>query len=212
MTQFTAPHVAIALVVFPMLISNVWQVIRAGVGLDTVRRYKVLIAMMVVTLTISTFFTAAVPPEALLVAIGVAIVVFAATSLARTPPELPAARDRIGQVIAGIAAGVMGGFTSIPSPPLVTYLIARRVEADEFVRATGLLILIFTVPLTIGFWRTGLLNGQTAPLSAFMIVPTLIGFSIGEAIRKRMDPAKFRQVILWMFLLMGLNLLRRAFF
>ncbi|MEO9862435.1 MAG: sulfite exporter TauE/SafE family protein [Yoonia sp.] len=212
MSQFSPPHFAIAVVVFPMLVANIWQVYRTGVGLDTLRRYKVLVAFMVVSLMITTFFTAKVPPDFLIGVIGVAIVIFAVTSLARTPPALPDHRDGVGQVITGIAAGVLGGFTSIWSPPLVTYLIARRVEAEEFVRAAGVLILIGTVPLIVGFWQTGLLNGETAPMSIMMIVPTLIGFTIGEAIRRRMDPAKFRQVILWLFLLMGINLLRRAFF
>lgn len=211
MSQFAPPHFAIAVVVFPMLISNVWQVYRTGVGLDTIRRYKVLIGLMVVSLLITTVFTARVPADFLIGVIGLSVVAFSVTSLAHTPPALPDHRDGVGQVITGISAGILGGFTSIWSPPLVTYLIARRVEAEEFVRAAGVLILIGTVPLIIGFWQSGLLNGETAPMSALMVAPTLIGFSVGEAIRKRMDPAKFRRVLLWMFLVMGANLLRRAF-
>jgi len=76
----------------------------------------------------------------------------------------------------------------------------------------GLFILLGGVPLAIGFWQTGLLNGETAPLSVLMIVPTLLGFSLGELVRKRLDAALFRKVLLWMFLLMGLNLLGQTFF
>lgn len=212
MSQFFPPHFAIAVVVFPILFSNLWQVLRSGVGLDTLRRYWRLVSLLAVTLLITTYLTAQISTEYLLGFIGTAIVVFAVSSLAKTPPELPEGRDKSAQVITGIAAGILGGFTSIWAPPLVTYLIARRVDPEEFVRAVGLFIFIGAIPLTIGFWQTGLLNGATAPVSMAMIVPTLIGFSVGEVIRRRIHPDHFRTVLLWIFLIMGLNLLRRSIF
>ncbi|MCF2872650.1 sulfite exporter TauE/SafE family protein [Octadecabacter sp. G9-8] len=212
MSQFIGPHDAVALVVFPLLISNLWQVFRSGAGLETLHKYGYLIAVLMVTLWLTTFVTVGISPDTLLTTIGVAIVIFAASSLVRMPPELPDRFDKPAQIIAGFSAGVIGGLTSIWSPPIVTYLIAKRTDNDEFVRAVGLFILLGGIPLAIGFWQTGLLNGETAPISALMIVPTLLGFSIGEVVRKRMGSGMFRTVLLWMFLLMGLNLLRQAFF
>ena len=212
MSQFLPPHSAIAIVVFPLLVSNLWQVVRAGQWGRTVRKYWVLIATLALSLWITTFFAAQVSAEFLLGAIGVSIVIFALSSLIGTPPELPDRLDRPAQLGTGLAAGLMGGFTSLWSPPFVTYLIARRTDGDEFVRAAGLFILVGGFPLALGFWQSGLLNGSTAPISAAMIVPTLIGFSIGEVIRRRMNPKVFMRTVIWMFLLMGLNLLRRAFF
>lgn len=212
MSQFIAPHTAIACVVFPLLISNVWQVYRAGDVARTVQKYWVLACVLAGSLWITTLFAAQVSAHVLLGAIGIAIVVFAASSLIGTPPELPDKYDRPAQIIAGATAGILGGFTSIWSPPFVTYLIARRTDGEEFVRVAGLLLVFGGVPLAIGFWQTGLLNGTTAPLSLGLVIPTLAGFTIGEMIRRRMNPAKFRKTLLWLFLLMGLNLLRRAFF
>ncbi|MFY0692157.1 MAG: sulfite exporter TauE/SafE family protein [Paracoccaceae bacterium] len=212
MSQFLPPHTAIAVVVFPILFSNFWQVFRAKAGLKTLRKYWVLVTLLALSLWLTTFFAAQVSADFLLGAIGLAIVVFAASSLIGTPPKLPDHLDRAAQVVTGLAAGVLGGFTSIWAPPFVTYLIARRTDSEEFVRAAGLFIFIGAIPLTIGYWQSGLLNGMTAPLSAGMIIPTLIGFTIGEVLRRHLSPASFRQALLWIFLLMGLNLLRRAFF
>lgn len=212
MTQFLPPHTAIAVVVFPLLVSNLWQVFRTGVSLGTLRTYWLLIGALALSLWLTTFFTARVSAEALLGVIGTAIVVFAVSSLAKTPPQLAPGGNPVAQSIAGISAGIMGGLTSIWAPPIVVFLIARRVSNDEFVRATGLILFVGAIPLTVGFLQTGLLNGQTAPLSALMILPTLLGFTLGEFIRKRLHPDRFRTVLLWVFLLMGLNLLRRAVF
>lgn len=212
LSQFIAPHEAVATVVFPLLFSNMWQVFRSRAGLGTLRKYWALIAVLMVTLWATTFVTVGMSPQTLLAIIGFAIVIFAASSLVRTPPEVPNRLDKAAQIVAGLASGVMGGLTTIWSPPVVVYLIARRTDNEEFVRATGLFFLLGCVPLVLGYWQTGLLNGETAPTSALMIVPALLGFSLGELIRKRLDAALFRKVLLWTFLLMGLNLLRQMVF
>ena len=77
-------------------------------------------------------------------------------------------------------------------------------------RATGLLFLLGSLPLCIGFWQQGLLSGDLAVTSASMIVPTLLGFTLGEVIRRHLPAERFRRVVLLVFLVMGLNLLRRA--
>lgn len=212
MSQFMPPHSAIALVIFPMLISNAWQVYRAKTGLATFRSYWRLIICLVICLWITTFFAAQAPGDVLLVAIGLAIVIFAASSLIGEPPRLKDTFDAPAQIITGVSAGILGGFTSIWAPPIVTYLLARRTAPEDFIRATGLLIFLGAIPLIIGYWQAGILDGPAARTSLVMIIPTLIGFSIGEVLRRRLSGPAFRKALLWMFLLMGLNLLRRAFF
>lgn len=212
LSQFVPPHFVIALVVVPMLVVNAWQIWRTRVGVEMIQRYWILISLLVASLWITTFFTARAPAGLLLGVIGTSIVVFAGTSLARPLPALPDRLDRPAQVATGLAAGILGGLSAIWSPPMVSYLIVRRVDREEFVRATGLFIFIGSIPLAIGFWQTGLLDGQVAVISAWMILPVLLGFSIGEVLRQRMGAERFRRVVLWLFLIMGINLLRRAFF
>ncbi len=212
LSQFIAPHAAVTLVVFPILVSNIWQVIRMGVSADTLRRYGLLCVVMMICLFLTTFVTALVSTDALLMIIGIAIVIFAVTSLMGRVPALPDRLDKPAQIGAGVGAGILGGLTSIWAPPVVTYLVARRTEKDEFVRASGLILALGGIPLALGFWQAGLLNGETAPISAMMVVPALIGFSLGEVIRRRMDGAVFRKALMWMFLALGLNMLRASLF
>ncbi len=206
LSQFISPFEAISLVVFPILVTNLWQVIRAGVGVETLRKYRVLISLLIVTLFLTTYVTLAVSAELLLSIIGVAILLFAGLSLLSVSPELPDRLDRAGQIAAGLGAGVLGGLTSIWAPPVVIYLLSRRTGPDEFVRAAGLFIFLGSLPLAIGYWNVGLLNAATAPVSALMVLPSLVGFSIGEFCRKRLNAETFRKIVLWLFLLMGLRL------
>jgi len=60
-----------------------------------------------------------------------------------------------------------------------------------------------------GIWG---LRAETAPLSVLMVVPALIGISLGNRVQDRIDQAMFRTITLWVLLIAGLNLLRRAVF
>ena len=93
---------------------------------------------------------------------------------------------------------------------MAVYLTARQVPKDEFVRATGLLIFLGSVPLTIGYVLQGFLTLELAGVSVFLIGPTLLGFALGARVRTGLSNEVFRKVLLYVFLVLGLNMLRRG--
>lgn len=212
LSQGIDAKLAVALVVIPSLVSNSWQIYRMGDTLRAFSTYWIFATVLVSVLFLTTALTASISSQSLLVTIGVVIILFSVTNLLIHPPRLPDRFDRLAQFVAGGIAGLLGGLTAIWAPPLVIYLIARRVERDEFVRATGLLIFIGSVPLLLGFWLNGLIDAHIAMLSAGMVLPALAGFQIGEALRTRLPVERFQAAVLWFFLLMGLNVIRRAVF
>jgi uncharacterized membrane protein YfcA len=210
MTQFIDPRLAISLVVFPIMFSNIWQIYRAGEIKKTVMKYWMFAVVLAISLMITTSYTAKVATDFLVAFVGVVIILFSLMNLMSTPPSIPEKFDRPGQLIAGLTAGVMGGFTAIWSPPIAAYLIARNTNKDGFVRATGFLFLVGSIPLCLGFWQNGLMTGPVALVSTGMIIPTLAGFSVGEIIRRKLKPDRFKRLVLFFFLLIGLNLIRKA--
>ena len=212
LSQIIEPRTAVLLSIFPILAGNVFQVYRSGNVIPAVKRYGVFAVTLAVVLFITTIFAQGISAELLVFALGIMIVLFAATNLAFTPPALPARYDTIGQFVAGIASGISGGLTAIWGPPMVIYFLARRLEKDEFIRASGILFLCGSVPLLLGYINNGMITAEVAQMSGLMVVPTLVGFTIGEQLRRRLDASKFRTAVLIMFLIMGLNLLREAFF
>jgi uncharacterized membrane protein YfcA len=212
LSQFTDARTAVLAAIFPIVVSNVWQVFRSGDVFGGIRRYWPFAATLALVLLVTTHFAPSVSATLLVLLIGIVIVAFAATNLAFKPPALPEKYDRAGQVFFGILAGISGGLTAIWGPAMVIYFLSRRLEKDEFVRASGILFLAGSIPLLVGYLRNGLITGDIAYLSALMIVPTLLGFALGEQLRKHLDASRFRTAVLVMFLLIGLNLLRRAIF
>ena len=43
-----------------------------------------------------------------------------------------------------------------------------------------------------------------------MVIPAILGFQIGEAIRRKIAAERFQNAVLIVFLLMGVNIIRRA--
>ncbi len=196
--------------VFPIMISNIWQIYRTGNVIQTAKKYWVFAIVLAIFMFATTFFTVRVAADFLVAFVGVVIIIFSVMNLAFTPPPIPKKFDRIGQILGGVMAGIMGGFTAIWAPPIAAYLIVTNTDKDDFVRATGFLFLVGSIPLCLGFWNNGLMTGPIALVSAGMILPTLVGFSIGEVIRRKLDPKRFKTLVLLFFLVIGLNLIRKA--
>lgn len=212
LSQVIDPRTAVLAAIFPIVVSNIWQVYRSGDILPAIRRYWLFAAVLAVVLLVTTYFAPSVSPELLVLLLGILVVAFSVINLAFKPPMLPERFDKAGQIFFATFAGISGGLTAIWGPPMVIYFLARRLEKDEFVRASGLLFLVGSVPLLLGYVQNGLITRDIAILSALMIVPTLLGFTFGERLRKHLDSSRFRTAVLIMFLIMGLNLLRRAIF
>lgn len=210
MTLALDPRVAIALVLFPMLGANIWQVWRVGHIRRTARRYWIFSTILVIGVGLTAYVTRDASDRALLAILGIVVLIFVLLQWRQLVPQLSARFDAAAQIGFGIFAGVIGGMTAAWAPPMAMYLAAKRVDKDEFVRATGFMITVGSVPLLLTYLQLGFMTGPLASVSLAMLVPTLIGFSVGEAIRARLSPEGFRKAILVLFAVLGLNLIRRA--
>ncbi|MBX2856810.1 MAG: sulfite exporter TauE/SafE family protein [Rhodobacteraceae bacterium] len=210
MTLAVDPRTAIALTLFPMLFTNLWQAIRSGDILRALRTYAPFAIVLGCGVLITSLLTADVSDRTLFGVLGGVIIVFVAVNLRFTPPPLPDRWDRAAQIGAGAVGGVIGGLCGVWAPPMAVYLLARQTPKEEFVRASGLLIFLGSVPLCIAYLRQGVMTAELSLISLSMIIPALIGFSVGEMLRRRLSPERFRLIFLYVFLVLGLNLLRRA--
>lgn len=176
LTHFTDPRQAIALLLLPALAANVWQVYRSGCVLQTARQFWPFAVVMIAGIWIFARFSARVPADVLIVGNGAVIMLFALLNLISKPFALSPRFDFPTQLGAGALAGVMGGWTSIWSPPKVIYLLGRRLFKAEFVVVTGMLILAGTIPLSVGYAQADLMTPTLAAYSAMLITTNLARF------------------------------------
>ena len=142
-------------------------------------------------------------------AIGTAMVTFSLDQLIGF--RVAIGPSRLGQIIAGIIAGVLGGLSSIWSPPIAMYLFARGVSKEIFISTTGFLFLAGSVPLALGYFLSGVLTVSIIFNSLIGLFVVVVGFKTGEHLRQKVSQELFKKIILWSFLIMGIRLLYAGF-
>jgi uncharacterized membrane protein YfcA len=210
LTTQTDPRTAIALALVPIFLSNLWQFLSAGGVLEALRRYLPFLVVMVIGIPLTLLLTSGIDESLLLGILGLTFLLYVVINATRWAPDISDENDFLAQIGFGALAGLLGGLTSLWLPAIVVYLSARQVKKDEFVRATGLMLFTGSIPLLAGYWHEGYLTGPLAGLSAALMLPTLVGLVLGAQLRKRLSEAAFKRVLLVVFVLVGLNLIRRA--
>ena len=211
MTLAIDPRVAISLILVPMLATNTWQMIFAGNLARTFRRYWVFALCLTLGVSATVFFTASADDRFLLGALGFVILLFVWLSWAGWIPPLPDRFDTAAQVLLGLFAGGIGGLTGTWAAAIAIYLTTRRVDKDEFIRATGFLIFVGSIPLLFSYLQLGFATLPLLGLSFAMLVPAFVGMWLGTKVRDRLSPEGFTNAILGVFVILAANLLRRAF-
>jgi len=212
--SFLPYQVAVALLIMPMLVSNLFQALRQGVGPagETLRRFWLLNLVLVVMIALAAQLVVALPDRALFGLLGVTVSVFGASQLAGWRPRFPPHHRVAVEIGIGIVAGFFGGLSGIWGPPIVMYLIASDLQKIDLVRAQSLSFLLGSVVLLLAHLRSGVLNPVTLPASAWMVLPTMVAMFVGYRVHDRLDQERFRRLTLAVLVLTGLNLVRRAVF
>ncbi|WP_439124459.1 sulfite exporter TauE/SafE family protein [Marivita sp.] len=212
LTLFIDPRTAIAVGLGPVVVSNAWQIWTMGDIRGTFKRYWLFALALGTSVFLTVTVSADVSEQVIFLAIGISIVTFSVLHLNFAMPPMPDRYDRAAQVGFGTVAGILGGLSGVWIAPIIMYLSARNLTKDEFVRASGMLLFIGSVPLVTAYVQQGFLTQQIAGVTLVLVIPTLIGFALGARLRQRISNEKFRKVLLYVFLLLGLNLLRRGLF
>jgi uncharacterized membrane protein YfcA len=212
--SFLPYEVAVALLIVPMLVSNLFQALRQGIGpaLGSLGRFWRLNLILVATIALAAQLVVALPDRLLFGILGVAVTLFGASQLAGWRPRFDLRHQ--ARVEAGVAlvAGFFGGLSGIWGPPLVMYLLALELPKTEMVRAQSLSFLLGSAVLFLAHLHSGVLNPVTLPVSAWMTLPAMLAMFVGYRVHDRLDQRRFMTLTLAVLVLTGLNLLRRALF
>jgi uncharacterized membrane protein YfcA len=142
--------------------------------------------------------------------LGVPVVVLSAIQLGGLRFRIAPEGRRRAEVLIALAAGVMGGLAGTWGPPTVLYLLALDTPKARQMVVQGVVYGLGSVTLLAGHLRSGLLNVETAQLSAMLVIPALIGMAAGLALSDRLDQEKFRKATMAVLIVAGLNLIRRG--
>ncbi|QFQ89505.1 TSUP family transporter [Paracoccus kondratievae] len=210
--SFLPAQQAVAAVILPVLITNIRQALRQGWGpaWQTTVAWRWHVGMVVLFIPISAFFATRIPQWLMYALIGLPITAFALWQIMGRSLALPVHHRRVMEIVTGAIGGLIGGISGIWGPPLLVLLLSLHIPKDEQMRAQGVVFFIGAIALTGAHLQSGLLNAQTLPFSAILVIPALIGMWLGYLAHDRLDVNQFRRWTLILLVLTGANLLRRA--
>jgi len=201
---------AMALLIVPSLVTNVWQGVTGGAFVPLMRRLWLFLAVGAA----GTWFGAqglAIIDTALLSALlGVLLVIYAAAGLRRL--VMPDARPHekwLGPAL-GAVNGVLTGLTGSFVVPGVMYLQALRLARDELIQAMGIAFTVATVALAAALSDQRLITWDLGTISAAGVVPAIAGMIIGQRVRGRLTEARFLKVFFAALLVLGLYIVARS--
>ncbi len=202
--------IAISLLTLPIIFTNLFQYWGCECRVEIARKYWLFGLSIMTSIFLTSLFIMSFPKSIISVAIGFAMISFSLSQMVGTKMSFGA--GSIWHVGVGLFAGVLGGLSSIWSPPVAMYLFAKNVSKEEFIGATGFLFLAGSVPLAIGLGFAGVLSIETILHSLMALIVVLIGFWLGEWLRSYVKQESFRRIVLWAFLIMGGRLIAVGLF
>ena len=207
---FFDAHQSLGLIVLPLLFSNMLQAWQSGQFRWVFSNFWPYLVAIALTIFIASSFANQINERIiyLLIAIGVFLFLISQKKL---PKINFSGKHHIFMAgLAGTLAGILGGLTTVWGPPTIIYLRMLGLDKEKFVRATGWMFLIGSVPLTAGYAMGGILTMELIPAGLVGSVMAMSGVVLGKHYRSRISEKHFVLVIDVILGLMAINLLRKS--
>jgi len=204
--------VGVALFLVPNFTANGQQMLEGGRLIENVRRFKWLLVTMLAVIPFSVKLLVSISAEASLLILGALCVSFAFYQMFPFALVCPPEREKFWNPIVGVMAGALAGVSGIYGPVLIVYLMSLRMPKDEFVSALSMMY--FTGSLAVGV----LLVFEDV-VTFDLVIVSVIGAAIiaamifvGRYVRRRVDEARYRKMVLALLMVMGADMIRRGLF
>jgi uncharacterized membrane protein YfcA len=213
LTSVMEPSLAVAALILPIVITNIVQTFRTGLGpaIEAVR--SVWRYVMSVCLAIALFaqFVPHIDPQVFYLVLGVPVVIISVIQLLGVTIVIPPRHRGWAEWVAGLVSGTLGGLAGTWGPTTVLYLLATDMPKAKQIVVQGVIYGAGSFTLLAAHLASGVLNTATAPFSAMLVMPALAGIWLGFRIHDRLDQARFRSAVLAVLIVAGANLVWKGF-
>jgi uncharacterized membrane protein YfcA len=200
------PAHAMAIVIVPAIVTNIWQTFVGPYLRDITRRLWPLMVGTAIGIWSSSGLMTGPYARYGTIVLGVLLVIYAVIGLSKFSFHVARANERWIGGIVGLVTGVVSAATGVQVIPSMPFMQAIGMEKDELVQALGVFFTVATVALAFNLSSAGLLNASTTVPGAVAMVGSFTGMMIGQAVRSRLQPEAFRRWFLVAMILLGLYL------
>ncbi|NQW01957.1 MAG: sulfite exporter TauE/SafE family protein [Rhodospirillales bacterium] len=195
--------VAMALLLIPSFVTNLWQAVIGGHGLSLAKRLWPFLACATFSVWLGALLLTRVDPFLLTGLLGALLITYSVMALIGLTVTIPPRRELWSGPVFGLVNGVLTGLTGSFVVPGVLYLQALGLSRHALIQAMGMLFTLSTGALAVALQGNQLLSLELAQISAVGLVPAVAGMIIGRRIRNNMSETRFRQVFFISLLVLG---------
>jgi uncharacterized membrane protein YfcA len=200
------PSRALAIVIVPAIVTNIWQTFAGPYLRDIIKRLWPLMAGVALGIWLNAGALTGAHARYGNIALGALLVIYAAMGLSKLHFQVAPRNEKWVGGIVGVVTGVISASTGVQVIPSMPFIQAIGMEKDELVQALGVFFTVATIALGFTLSSSGLLSGATALPGAVAMVFSFAGVFIGQAVRSHMPAESFRRWFLIAMICLGLYL------
>ena len=197
---------AVALMVVPSAVTNIWQGLDGRYFRELIRRFWLMLLASVVGVWFSYGLLLATNPKAMTALLGVVLIVYAAISMRRPRPTPWPGQERFVSPLVGLVTGGLAGATGSLVMPVVAYLQTLNLERDALVQMMGICFAVSTCAIGLAIVEHGSYDKQLLLLSIAALLPAILGMKLGQRLRRRLSERVFRNTLFIGLLIIGIRL------
>ena len=203
LTALIGLHPAMALMLVPSFLTNVWQAVVGGHGLEILARVWPFLGLAIATVWIGAMVHHHVPVAWLTVLLGLLLSTYALINLSGWRFRIEPDQERWLGPLTGIVNGITTGMTGTNIVPGVIYLQALGFGKDQLIQALGIKFSVLTVALALAMHNNNLLTTELGVLSTASLLPAVVGMFIGQRYRANISEQRFQRLFFSALLIMG---------
>lgn len=201
-----SPVQALAIVIVPAIVTNIWQTFAGPYLRDVVKRLWPLMAGVCLGIWFGAGLMTGVYARYGTLVLGALLMSYAAIGLGNIRFHVARAHEHVAGGIIGLITGFVAAFTGVQVIPSMPFMQAVGMEKDELVQALGVFFTVSTVAQFYNLSDAGLLTPATLLPATVAMAAAFAGMFIGQLVRARLDADAFRRWFLVGILLLGLYL------
>ncbi|HEX9495091.1 MAG TPA: sulfite exporter TauE/SafE family protein [Candidatus Limnocylindria bacterium] len=205
------PKAAVVIVTIPIFAANSLLLLQGWRRLDVLRGIAPIILASAIGTAVGVNLLALLDQRTFAILIAVMVVIFLLRGDRLIGDDPGARRARILGPAVGFVGGVLQGTTSIASPLIGSFFHARKMDRHEYVIVLAAIFELNAAIQLVGYSLLGLYTPDIVAIGLVGLVPTLLALMAGIYFRGRLDPVRFRQLIVVLLVFSVANLLWRTF-
>ncbi|WP_163338984.1 sulfite exporter TauE/SafE family protein [Desulfopila sp. IMCC35008] len=205
LAMVTDVRTAVLILVLPTVTLNLVNVVQGGGWGKSIAKYWPLAVYGVIGSYLGTRLLILVPPETFRPLLAGAILLYLNAEHLGVGFSWVNSHPRIGMIVFGMGAGLLGGMVNVMLPALVIFALEMELEKVVTIQVFNLCFLFGKLTQGLVFFQAGFFTVEVLKISLLLVILSVIVSPLAMSFRHRINEALYKR---WLrYLLVGMSVI-----